>query len=332
MCKSIAMIQNLKDVFNQFKDEATCREFLVQQRWNGSPVCPYCGHTKAYNIEHGKRFKCASSACYKKFSVTVGTIFEASNIPLTTWFPAMYIITAHKKGISSVQLAKDLGVTQKTAWFILHRIREALKAKNSPLFSGIVESDETYMARKYRSDYKGLPPEQVEYLQKNKLTTKNKGAVLGIASRDTKTIHVTAFDANNAENIRGEIKKRVEAGSTLMTDESFLYRRGLEEYKKESVFHSKEEWVRKEANYKVHTNRVENFWSVMKRGVYGIYHQISFKHLQAYCNEFSYRYNSRDLKDGARFYLTLNNIEGRLTYKALIGNGRKEGNEETTKS
>ena len=230
----------------------------------------------------------------------------------------MYLIASHKKGISSIQLAKDLGVTQKTGWFMLHRIREALKDKNSSLFAGIVEADETYMARKYRSDYVGLSPEQVEYIHNNSQNQKNKGAVLGIADRATKTVHVTAFADNNSFNIRNEIKKKVEAGSTLMTDESFLYRRGLEEYNKQSVFHAKHEWVRYEKDFKVHTNLVENFWSVMKRGVYGIYHQISFKHLQAYCNEFSYRYNSRKLRDNERFIITLSQIEGRLSYKQLV--------------
>ena len=134
------MISNLKELFAKFSDEAKCREFLIQQRWNGVPTCPKCGSTKAYKIENGKRFKCANNKCYSKFSVTIGTVFEASNIPLTTWFPALYIISAHKKGISSVQFAKDLGVTQKTAWFMNHRIREALKVKNSPLLGGTVES------------------------------------------------------------------------------------------------------------------------------------------------------------------------------------------------
>jgi transposase-like protein len=150
------MVKNLKDLMSKFKDEQACRDFMVQQRWNGVPECPYCGHRKSYKIEGGERFKCANQTCYKKYSATVGTVFEASNIPLTTWFPAMYIISAHKKGISSVQLAKDLGVTQKTAWFMLHRIRESLKEDHSEMLGGIVESDETYMGRKYRSDYKGI--------------------------------------------------------------------------------------------------------------------------------------------------------------------------------
>ena len=311
------MFKNLKQLIQQFNEEKKCIAYMVKLRWNGSPVCPYCNHAKTYVIENGKRFKCANKECYKKFSVTVGTIFEASNIPLTTWFPAMYLIASHKKGISSVQLAKDLGVTQKTAWFMNHRIREALKAKNSPLFSGVVEADETYMSRKFASDYIGLSPEEIDYTQAKRYM-KNKGAVLGIADRATKTVHVKAFDENNSDNIRPEIKKVVAPGSVLMTDESYLYRRGLDEYTKKSVKHGAHEWIRFEPEHNVHVNRVENFWSVMRRGVYGTYHQISFKHLQAYCNEFSYRYNSRTLKDNERFTITLSQIQGRLSYKMLV--------------
>jgi transposase-like protein len=142
------MIKDLKEVFAKFSNEDVCRQYLIQQRWNGKPVCPYCGCDKSYVIEGGKRFKCGNKECYKKYSVTVGTIFHASNIPLTTWFPTMYIISAHKKGISSVQLAKDLGVTQKTAWFMNHRIRQSLKENHPEMLSGTVEVDETYIGGK----------------------------------------------------------------------------------------------------------------------------------------------------------------------------------------
>src|SRR5688572_2719407 len=119
--------KNLKDLFIKFSSEEICRNYLENQRWNGKPVCPYCKHDgKIYRIENGKRFKCGNPECYKKFSVTVGTIYENTKIPLSTWFGTMYLITAHKKGISSLQLHRDLGVTQKTAWFLLHRIREML--------------------------------------------------------------------------------------------------------------------------------------------------------------------------------------------------------------
>lgn len=311
------MVSNLKQLMKDFDTEEKCRAFLVRQRWNGLPTCPYCGSTKSYVIEGGKRFKCGNSECYKKYSVTVGTIFHASNIPLTTWLPALYILTAHKKGISSVQLAKDLGVTQKTAWFMNHRIRKALQEKGSRLLGGKVEADETYMARKYRSDFKGLKPEQIDYNMKNQKY--NKGAVLGMAERETGTVKIMAFDTNTKENVLPAIRANVQPGSTLLTDESHLYNPLENEYNRQAVKHSAKEWVRvTPEGLKVHTNTVENFWSVMKRGAHGIYHQISFKHLQAYCNEYAYRYNSRKLKDGERFVLSLQGIEGTLPYKILI--------------
>lgn len=320
------MVKNLKELLNKFNDEAKCRDFLIQQRWNGKPTCPKCGFMKVYVIENGKRFKCANNQCYNKFSVTVGTVFEASNVPLTTWLPAMYIIASHKKGISSVQLGKDLGVTQKTAWFMLHRIRESLKDKNSPLLQSIVEIDETYMSRKYASDYQAIPPEQadkIETIHKKR----NMGAVIGMKQREGDII-VKAVAVAKAEDIGNAVKENVAPDALLMTDEASKYKKVLSAYKRESVNHSQFEWVRGD----VHTNGVENFWSVMKRGIYGIYHQISYKHLQRYCDEFSYRYNSRNLHDGFRFTISLQNLEGRLSYKQLTKNGNKATEEKTAKA
>lgn len=321
------MITNLKQLMRDFDTEEKCRAFLVRQRWNSCPICPYCGSEKWYSIENGKRFKCGNKECYKKYSVTVGTVFHASNIPLTTWFPAMYILSAHKKGISSVQLAKDLGVTQKTAWFMMHRIRESLKDKDSNLLKGTIEADETYMARKYKSDFKGLPPEEVEYKLNSK--SDSKGAVLGMVERNTGKVRVLAFANNNRDNITAAVRANVEKGSKLHTDESYLYRALENDYYRETVVHGRKEWVRQSiVSGKVHTNNVENFWGVMKRGIHGIYHQISFKHLQAYCNEFAYRYNSRDIKDGERFTFALSHIEGGLTYKQLVhGKGNQDSQE-----
>src|SRR5690242_18317750 len=115
------MLTNLQQLITTMPDEKTCRAYLEQQIWNGKPVCPFCGHEKAYKLNDGKTYKCANSKCYKKFTVTVGTVFEASNVPLNKWFIAVYFATAHKKGISSLQLSKNIGVTQRTAWFMLHR-------------------------------------------------------------------------------------------------------------------------------------------------------------------------------------------------------------------
>ena len=240
----------------------------------------------------------------------------------------MYIIASHKKGISSIQLGKDLGESKKTAWFMLHRIRESLKDKNSQLLSGVVEVDETYMARKYRSDYKGLPPEEVEKLeQKNEFNKRiNLGAVIAMKQRDGKIVTKATLNAK-AEAIGNAVKENVATTALLMTDESMKYRKVLKEYQRETVNHSKHEWVRGN----VHVNGVENFWSVMKRGIHGIYHQISYKHLQRYCDEFSYRYNSRDISDGFRFTLSLQQFEGRLSYKQLV-HGKDNQESEATET
>jgi transposase-like protein len=312
------MCKNLKELMQKFNNEAACREFLIQQRWNGKPVCPYCGCTKSYNIENGKRFKCANKECYKKYSVTVGTVMEATNISLTTWLPAMYLITAHKKGTSSIQLGKDLGVTQKTAWFILHRIRESLKQKQSVLLDGIVELDEAYMSRKYASDYVGMSPEKAATLIDNS-KTKQRGAVMAVKKRDG-VIITKAFNVRTAETIKEMVDTYVSKDATLHTDEALHYRKALAGYNRLSVNHSKGQW----SINGVSTNQVENFWSVMKRGVYGIYHQISYKHLQRYCDEYTFRFNNRDMKDGQRFELSCTKIEGRLTYNQLINNGKKD--------
>jgi ISXO2-like transposase domain/Transposase zinc-ribbon domain len=312
------MFNNLHELIATMPDEKSCRDYLIKERWNGVITCPYCGFEKAYVIENGKRFKCASKLCYKKFSVTVGTIFEASNIPLNKWFMACYLVNAHKKGISSYQLAKDIGTSQKTAWFMLHRLRAMMKTEYTDKIKHTAEADETYMARKYRSDYKGLPENEIDYKMKH--AKDNKGAVLGMADRKEGIIRVLAFPSNKKEFVTEAVIENLEKGANLHTDETNLYNSLEQEYHRESVQHGKREWVKTSISAgKVHTNHVENFWSVMKRGVYGIYHQISYKHLQRYCDEYSYRYNSRKLKDNERFMMVFENMGRRLDYKTLTG-------------
>lgn len=303
--------KNLKDVLRNYKDDQTCRQFLVHKRWNGTPICPHCGHSKCYTLNDNKTYKCANKECYKKFTVTVGTIFENTNIPLSTWFAACYIVTAHTKGISSVQLAKDLGITQKSAWFMVHRIREMLKEKCPEALEGIVEADETYLGRKFRSRFQGMTEEEAAELPATR--KRNKGAVAGVMQREGK-VRAKAFDSNSAVNVKGFIKENVKPGTRLMTDEAMIYRNGLDEYHRQSVNHSSKIFAKDD----IHTNNVEAFWSVMKRGVYGTYHQISVKHLQRYCDEFTFRHNNRAKKDGEKFELALTQIEGRLTYQKLI--------------
>jgi len=326
------MVKNLKEVMKTFSDEKKCIDYLVQQRWNGNPVCPYCSGEKWYSIEGGKRFKCGNSACYKKYSVTVGTVFHASNIPLSTWFAAMYLISAHKKGISSCQLARDLGITQKSAWFVLHRIRESLKDKDSSLLSGTIEVDETYLGKKLGTEFKGYTEEQVAEMKAKsprQYQLKSKGAVMALAQRQGK-IKVKAFNEIDGQTAKDYIKENVQEGSKVYTDQSSMYRTGLEMYERESIRHTRPnpEFARGD----VHVNTVESFWATFKRGKYGIYHNMSFKHLQAYCNEYAFRANTKQLKDGERFTLTLQQLEGRLSYKMLVHGQSKEGGKESSQS
>jgi transposase-like protein len=313
------MVKNLKDLMSKFKDEQQCRDFMVQQRWNGEPTCPYCGHKKAYKIEGGKRFKCANQTCYKKYSVTVGTVFEASNIPLTTWFPAMYIIASHKKGISSVQLAKDLGVSQKTAWFMLHRIRESLR-ENSPLIlTTEVQADEVYIGGQEKFKHKNKKAEGSDG------KSQSKTPVVGLIETGGQV--VTQVMPWVTKKTVGElINKHLEKDATLVSDANPVYLKVGRRFNHQIINHS-------EGQYKVgtyHTNSIENYWSLLRRGIYGIYHSVSPKHLQRYCDEFAYRFNSRKLHDGFRWTLAMQQVEGRLTYKQLTYHGQSsEAQEES---
>lgn len=313
------MVKNLKDLMNRFKDEAACREYLVQQRWNGTPTCPYCGSTKSYNIENGKRFKCGNKECYKKYSVTVGTVFEASNIPLTTWFAAMYLITAHKKGVSSVQLAKDLGITQKSAWFVIHRIRESLKDTGSELLSNTVEIDETYIGGKTANKHRKVR-EEIKKQGTGYFGSKKQG-VLGMLERN-KDVKLKVIGLNNSgAYVKPIINEMVSKDAVLITDGFGGYKDLHLEYRDHQIInHNQDEFVRGS----FHTNTIEGFFSFLKRSIYGCYHNVSPKHLQRYCDENAYRYNTRKLHDGFRFQISMMNIEGRLKYVDLVQDGKSE--------
>ncbi len=320
------MFTNLLELIKSMPDEQTCRNYVAEQRWGvGKVVCPYCGHNKAYVIEGGKRYKCSSKTCYSKFSVLVGTFMEDSKIPLTKWLAGIYLVTSSKKGISSYTLGRQLGIAQKNSWFMMHRIRQVLTDKTDIVLEGEIEIDETYLSKPFRSKYKGLPPDEVERLTiENKF--KNKGAAIGLIQRDGKAI-IRAIDSINKQNIKDIVTKHVSTQNTILyTDESNLYKYSLRDYKRETVCHSLGEW----AKGNCHVNTVEGLWSVMKRGLYGIYHRASPKHLQSFCSEFEFRYNTRHINDSQRFTLSLQGLKGRLTYKQLIS--EKESKEKDTRS
>ncbi len=302
------MFNNLRELITSMPDEKACRDYLIKERWNGVITCPHCGHEKVYVIEGGKKFKCASKTCYKKFSVTVGTVFECSNIPLTKWLMALYLCTAHKKGISSYQLAKDIGVAQKTAWFMIHRLREIMRVKEATMLSGTVEVDEVYIGGRMKNKHKKVRENHKEY---NASHTYNKTGVMGLVERG-KELKVQVIEGN----LKDMVKNKVDSSATVITDSLFAYR-GLDKFyvAHEIIKHDQDEYVRGI----VHTNTIEGFFSYLKRSIFGIYHQVSPKHLQRYCDENGYRYNTRKLTDPQRFTLSLSKIEGRLDWKTLTG-------------
>ncbi len=310
------MFNNLRELITSMPDEKACRDYLIKERWNGVVICPYCGlnEGKVYVIEGGKRFKCGHNKCYKKFSVTVGTIFEDSNIPLTKWFMALYILSAHKKGISIFQLAKDIGCTQKTGWFILHRIREMMRQKVATKLNNLVEVDETYIGGKISNKHVKVR-KPAGRKRHERVELKNKAAVMGLLERNGELKLVT-IDKTDKETLQGTVTQHVSNEAVVVTDGLLDYRSLKDSFKgHEAVVHDNDEFVR--GIY--HTNSIEGVFSLLKRGIIGIYHQVSPKHLSRYCDEFSYRYNSRDMKDKHRFVLSVQRIEGRLDYKTLTG-------------
>lgn len=289
---------SLLDVVKHFPDEKSCREHLEKMRWTDKIVCPQCGSDrKIYRINDGKLFKCAD--CLKQFTVRVGTIFEDSALPLQKWFMGIYLIMAHKKGISSIQLGKDIEVTQKTAWFMLHRIRYAIRTKSfDKQLNGIVEADETYVGGKTTRSRKN----------------NNKTIVAGIIERGGRITAKTVEHASIKE-LMGHIHDNVSKEATIYTDEHVSYQGLKYVYKQhETITHGEKEYVRGN----VHTNTIESFWALLKRGIVGIYHHVGKKHLNKYVDEFEFRYNNRHIHDVERFSSMLSCCNGRLMYRDLI--------------
>ena len=308
------------EVLDKFPNEDAARDWIAEQRWPVGPYCPKCG---SFNVQSGIAHKtmthrcrdCKSGKSKTMFSLKTGTVMEGSNLKYRAWAVGIYLFTTNIKGVSSMQLHRALGISQKAAWFMLHRLRLALEAETGP-FAGPVEVDETHIGGKRRN----------KPLRKRKELT-GRGAVdmtaiAGVKDRETNRIAARVVENTDAPALQGFVREHVEPGATVYTDEAAAYK-GMPEFNHEAVNHSVSEYVRD----MVSTNGMESFWAMLKRGHQGIYHKMSPKHLQRYAIEFAGRHNARNADTIDQMTGIVVGMSGkRLRYQDLIAdNGLDSG-------
>ena len=305
--------KTLQQAIRHYSDEQVCIDAVAAMRWpKGVPVCPACGHKEHYYLKTQKRWKCKE--CHKQFTVKLGTVFEESPISLTKWLPALWMLVSCKNGISSYELASALGVSQKTAWFMLQRLRLALQddffGSKLGTNGGEVEVDETFIGGKARNMHVSE--------RKRRITgtgTKDKTAVIGILERGGK-IRAAVVPNRKKRALQDEVRKHVTAGAALYSDALKSYDGLAGEYARQVIDHATQY-----VDGRVHTNGLENFWSLLKRGISGTYVSVEPFHLFRYLDEQMFRFNNRkELDDAGRFDLAVRQIVGkRITFAELTG-------------
>jgi transposase-like protein len=308
--------KTLVDAIRFFSDEQNCIDTVAAMRWpDGKPTCPHCQSQKNYWLATQRRWKCAK--CRKQFSVKVGTIFEDSALSLDKWLVAMWMLVNCKNGVSSYEIMRDLKVTQKSAWFMLQRLRLVLEDEGDGKLAAVVQIDESFFGGKVKNMHKSKRPKNVSLKGGN-----TKAIVLGMLERGGR-VRARIIADRTRKSIEPVLKEHIEDGATIHTDEFSVYARLNNRYIHEVVNHA-ETYVKNH----VHTNGIENFWSLLKRGLNGTYISVEPFHLFRYVGEQVFRYNNRATKDNPltdvdRFGLALSQIAGkRLTYAQVTG---KEG-------
>lgn len=312
--------KTLQQAIQHFSNPENCRKFMISMRWpDGKVVCPRCGSEKVAWLEKAKVYFCSGKHPKQKFSLKVGTILEDSPIGLEKWFPAMWMLTNCKNGVSSYELARDLGVTQKTAWFMLHRIREAMRTGTFLKMGGNgspVEMDETFIGGKPKNMHAAKRLKMKQGLHANP-----KMAVFGMLDRETRQVRAKVVPNVRRDTLQAEILKHIHDKATVYTDGSSSY----DTLKTQAFVHETVTHIQEYVRGQVHTNGIENFWSLLKRGLNGTYVAVEPFHLSRYVDEQAFRYNNRSTKDNPlddmdRFMLAVSQIAGkRLTYAELTG-------------
>lgn len=311
--KTITTPKTLLEAINYFSNDAICVKFLENFRWaDGKPHCPNCGSDNVCALTSRPAYRCREKGCKKGFSLKTGSIMEDSALPITKWVPAIWFVLNHKNGVSSYEVARSLGVHQKSAWFMMHRIRTAISNGSFTKLSGVIEADETFVGGKTKNMHKAklatLP-------KKNRRIHGDKTVVMGILERGNE-VRAKVVNNQRRENLLPELLNNVAEGSTVYTDKLRSYDVLPKYYNHDTVDHAKGQYTKGET----HTNGMENFWSLFKRSIKGTYIHIAPFHTDRYLDEQSFRFNYRKLDDAGRFETGVAKMFGkRLTYAELTG-------------